>query len=562
MSKRRLDILKICISLVFVIIIFRLVDIQIINYSFYKKKAESQHRRIIPLAAPRGDIYDRNGRLLATSIDTVSIYINPKEFRDYDILSKLLGKKVEKESEKRLFAWVKRKVGLQLAKKIQDLKIKGVYFIPEKKRIYPKGRLASQIVGFVGLDNEGLSGIELGMDEYLKGNEASIVAESDPAGYELLTKRENKEKKYQTGMDVSLTIDESIQYIAERELAKTVKQFSGNYGLIIVLDVKSGELLALAQSPDFDPNNYSKSDPKTWKSKAIDVYEPGSTFKTITMAAGLDTKTINLDSKLKALSQLEIGGKIIKNSHNINFKGLSTVSVSYMLEQSINTAVAQIGMMMGKDLFYKKIRDFGFGDLIDVGLYGESRGIVKPTSTWYAPDIAMMTFGQSIAITPLQLCAAYTSFANGGMLIRPQLIKKIESEDRSFIKTSRLEELHRAISKKAADDTLMILRNVVIHGSGRKAGMANYSVGGKTGTAQKAAPGGRGYMQGHYIASFIGIAPLKDPRIVALVLVDDPKGVIWGETVAGPTFKTVVENTLRYLNVKPDLTPSREASKL
>ncbi len=551
MSKKRLKAFLIFVYIIFAIILLRLADLQIIHYSFYKEKAFDQRRRVIPIAAPRGDIYDRNGRLLATSIDTVSVYINPKIFKDYDILSKALGEKVEPQPEKHLFAWVKRKIDVSKASKIEALKIPGVYFLPEKKRVYPKGNFASQLVGFVGMDNEGLSGIELGMDEYLKGDESSIVAESDPAGYELLTKREDVKKKSQSGMDVYLTVDETVQYVAEKELAKAVKQYKGNYGLLIVLDVKSGEILALAQSPGFNPNEYSKFDPKIWRPRAIDVYEPGSTFKTITMASGLDTGAITLDTHLKPLDQITVGGKIIENSHKVKFKG--PVTISYMLEQSINTAVAQIGLKMGKETFYKKIRDFGFGDLIGVGLFGESRGIVREPSTWYAPDIAMMTFGQSIAVTPLQLCAAYAAIANNGVLIKPQLVKRVESEDQSYIKTSRLEEVKRSISKKTADETKSILENVVLSGSGRKAKMENYRVGGKTGTAQKAIEGGRGYMKGHYVASFIGMAPLASPRIVALVLVDDPKGVIWGETVAAPAFKTVVENTLRYLNVRCDI---------
>lgn len=545
------------ILVVFLLIVLRLIDLQVIHHSFYKGKAEGQRRRIIPIAAPRGDIYDRLGRLLATSINTLSIHVNPKEFSDYEALSKLLGEPIEHFSNKRAFAWVKRKVNIDLAQKIKEAGIKGVYFLPEKKRVYPKGRLASQVLGFVGLDNEGLSGIELGMDEYLKGEELSIVTESDPAGYELLSRRESNKKRSQSGMDVFLTIDETVQYIAERELEKIIKEYNGLSGMVIVMDVKSGEILAIAGKPDFNPNEYYKFDPKTWRPKAIDVYEPGSTFKTITMACGLDEKVINLNTKLKALDSLEIGGKVIKNSHKIDFGG-STITVRRMLEQSVNTAVAQIAIMLGKDRFYNKIRQFGFGDAINVGLAGESRGIVNKPENWYKPDIAMISFGQSIAVTPLQLCAAYLSLGNGGMLVRPQLIKKIESEDQSFIKTSRLEEIKRTISKAAALDTLDVLESVVMNGSGRKAKMENYRVGGKTGTAQKALSGGWGYMAGHYIASFIGMAPISNPRIVSLVLVDDPKGVIWGETVAGPAFKRVVEETLRYLNVRPDKFGSSE----
>lgn len=554
MPKKRLRVLLFLVLFIFVIVAARLVQLQVVDYKFYKSKAEGQRKRIIPLASPRGDIYDRNGRVLATSIDTFSVYVNPQKFKDFQLLSKMIGEKIPEfpKTNRHVFAWVKRKMDRAIAEKIMALKIPEVYFQIEKKRVYPKITLASQVVGFVGLDNEGLSGVERSMDDYLRGEEVNIVTESDPAGYELLTKRESKKKKSLAGMDVYLTIDETIQYIAERELALIMKQYSGLHGLIIVMDSKNGEILALAGKPDFDPNKYYKYDSKVWRSKSVDVYEPGSTFKTITMASGLDTKTITLDTKLKALHKLEIGGKTIENSHTINFGG-STISVSKMLEQSVNTAVAQIGIMMGKDRFYNEIRKFGFGDYLDFGLPGESRGIVNPPDAWYAPDIAMISFGQSIAVTPIQLCAAYACFANKGMLIRPQLIRKIESDDQSFVKTSRYEEIRRAISENAAKDTMTVLENVVLNGSGRKAKIDYFHVGGKTGTAQKANLSGRGYMKDHYISSFIGIAPLSDPRIVALVLVDDPKGCIWGETVAGPAFKRVVEETLRYLNVKPDV---------
>ena len=549
MSKKRVRALIIIISIAFILIAIRLLDIQVIHYSFYKSKAENQHRRIIPLAAERGDIYDRNGELFATSIDLPSIYINPKEFKNYEKLEQVLKEKITRFSNRRLFGWVKRKIDPALADKVKSLNLPGVYFLTEKKRVYPKGRMASQVLGFVGLDNEGLSGIELGMEDYLKGEESSIITESDPAGYELLSKRESKKKKDSSGASIYLTIDESIQFYAERELEKIIKQYSAVSGMIIVADVENGEILALAGKPDFDPNNYSKSNPRNWRCKAVDVYEPGSTFKTITAAIGLDAGVVNLESQLKVLNQLEIGGKIIKNSHNITWKG-STCSLFYMLEQSINTVVAQISIKLGKDRFYNKIRDLGFGDLIDVGLPGESRGIVRDPSTWYKPDIAMISFGQSIAVTPLQLCAAYIAIANGGTLIKPQLIKKIESDDQKFVKTSRLEEVRKALSKKTSEDTIKLLESFVLHGSGRKAQIKGFKVGGKTGTAQKAERGI--YVKGRYIASFIGFAPLSKPKIVALVLIDEPKGVIWGETVCGPGFSQVVENTLRYLSIKPD----------
>jgi len=551
-KKDRVTYLLLLFIAIAVIILVRLADLQLIHHQFYARKAESQRKRIITLAADRGEILDRNGRILATSLDTSSIYVNPRIFKDNEKLIKLLGGKIGPFDKRKLFAWVKRKIPIELAKKIEEQKIPGVSLLKEKKRVYPKGRLASQVIGFCGLDNEGLSGIEQSYDKYLKGVEGSIVTESDPMGYELLSVKEKDVEEASPGMILTLTIDETVQYIAERELEAAIKKFSAVSGNMIVMDIKSGEILALAGKPDFDPNEYSKSSPKNWRTAAVDVYEPGSTFKVITAAAGLDEGVINLDTKLKALDSLTLGGKVIKNSHQIDWGG-SYISVSRMLEQSINTGAAQIGILLGANRFYNKIKDFGFGEKLSINFPGESSGLLKNPANWYKPDIGMITFGQSIAVTPLQLISAVGSIANKGRRIKPVLVKKIESLDGSFLKTYAGEELNRPISEKTAREVKKLMENVVLFGSGKRAKMADYRVGGKTGTAQKAAPGGRGYMAGRYIASFIGFAPLNDPRLIALVIINEPKGSIWGESVAGPVFKEVVEESLRYLNVPPDM---------
>ena len=552
MSKGRLQGLIYLLAILALILLARLIELQLFHHDFYKEKAEDQRRRVINLAAERGDIFDRRGRLLATTIDTHSLAINPRIFTSYEALSKLLGSPVEPFPKKRAFVWVGRKLASDLAAKIKAAKLPGAYLLPDKKRIYPKHHLASQIVGFTGLDNEGLSGIELAWDKYLKGKEGRLITESDPLGYELPQMPERDEERAHPGMNITLTIDESIQYTAERELNRILKQFKASAGNIIVMDIKSGEILALAGLPDFDPNEYQKSNFHLWKSRALDVYEPGSTFKTITAGAALEEGVIQPNEMLKALDRLEIGGKVIENSHPIDWPG-SRISLSFMLEKSINTGAAQVAIKLGPERFYKMIREFGFGESTGVGLFGESKGIVKPPEDWYKPDIAMMSFGQSIAVTPLQLIAAYATIARGGVRVKPTLIKKIESPDATFVRSSSPEELNRVLSPQTAEETKKLLENVVLFGSGRKTQMKHFRVGGKTGTAQKALPGGRGYMKNRFVASFCGFAPLKNPRIAILVLADDPQGVIWGETVAGPSFKVVMEETLRYMNVKPDI---------
>jgi cell division protein FtsI/penicillin-binding protein 2 len=351
---------------------------------------------------------------------------------------------------------------------------------------------------------------------------------------------------------VTLTIDENIQYVAERAIEKQIDKSNAISGMCIVMDAKTGEILALASKPDFDPNNYQTANPRLWHPRILDPYEPGSTFKVITAAAGLAEGVITPDTMLDALDSITIGGKVIENSHRVKWTG-KKITVSKMLEESLNTGAAQIGLKMGPERFYHQIKAFGFGERTGFGLQGESSGIVRYYERWYKPDIGMITFGQSIAVTPLQLLSAVSAFSNHGKRVKPIIVKKIESPDANFVKVFSLHETVSTISDKVASQMKVLMHNVVLYGSGRRAKMDNFKVGGKTGTAQKAVPGGAGYMKGHYIASFIGFAPLDHPRLLALIIVDDPKGSIWGETVCGPVFKEIIEYTLRYLNAKPDI---------
>lgn len=526
-ERRRPLILLIIFAAIFSLVVVRLISLQLFGYEFYKKKSLEQRTRIINLPAERGDIYDRNGEILATTIDTYSVF-----------------------SQKNGFSWVARKLSLAEAQKVRDQSPGELVLFKEKKRVYPKGKFAAQLLGFVGMDNQGLSGVELAWDRYLRGKAGRLITEGDPEGRELLGGAIEKDPG-EEGMNISLTVDNNIQYIAEREIEKQIRDSNAISGMIIVMGAKTGEILALASKPDYDPNNFSKYDSRLWHPRFIDPYEPGSTFKLITVASALDEGVINPNSKLRALDKIEVGGKVIENSHAIDWEG-KDVTVSKVLEQSINTGTVQIGQKLGPERFYKRIRAFGFGDSTGLGLYGESKGILRYWENWYKPDIAMITFGQSIAVTPLQLVSAVSAFANGGRTVKPFIIKKIQSNDDRYIKTFSSDRGGRAVSNRTAEEVKKLMRNVVLHGSGRRAQMEWFTTGGKTGTAQKAFRGG-GYMKGHFIASFIGMAPLDDPEIIALVIVDDPKGSIWGESVCGPVFKNVVEYTLRYLNTKPDM---------
>ena len=525
-NKHRIIVLLTILVILFMAVILRLFDLQILHHQFYLERSHEQRTRIIKLASQRGDIFDCRGNVLATSVDSYSVLLYRR-------------------------GWLARKLSLAGAQKLQKKNPKKSGLLKEKKRIYPKGRLAAQVMGFVGVDNQGLSGIELAYDEYLRGKEGKVVTEGDPEGKELYgALRELEAGK--DGMNLTLTIDENIQYVAEREIEKQIKKSGAASGMCIVMDAQTGGILALASKPDFDPNFYQRSGRKLWHPRFLDPFEPGSTFKLFTVAAALEEGAITLNTKLKAMDQIVIGGKTVENSHPIEWPG-KWISISKMLEKSVNTGAVQVGSKLGPEKFYKRIREFGFGKRTGFGLWGESRGIVRFWKNWYKPDVGMISFGQSIAVTPLQILSAVSAFANQGIMLRPFLVKRIESSQGKFVKFFSQKKRGRAVSKKVASQMKQLMRNIVVRGTGKPADIKGFGVCGKTGTAQKAIPKGRGYLKDRYVSSFVGFAPYHHPRIIALVIIDDPKGTYWGGALCGPVFKKVVEYSLRYLNVKPDM---------
>jgi cell division protein FtsI/penicillin-binding protein 2 len=555
-GSRRSKKLFYLIILFSILVIGRLYYLQILKHNDFIERAEDQRQRTITLSPDRGDIVDRNGNILATSIDSYSLGARPREIKDVEGVSIFLSKVLkenkasikEKLSKKSAFVWIKRKFDASVRDKVLSADIKGLEINMEKKRVYPKGTLASQIIGFVGTDNEGLAGLELSFDDILKGEAGEKTYEQDASRREVVVKEINKATD---GKNITLSIDEAVQFKAEKAVKKMVKDFNGIAGHCIVMDAKTGEILALASYPEFDPNEYKKFSSDTWNTRAVkDVYEPGSTFKMITIASALDEGVINKNSKIYCEDSYVIGGRTIRNSHQLKFE-TRYLSPSDILEQSVNVGVAKIAAeKLGKERFYKKIKDFGFGEKTGIGLPGESSGILYPVSAWNKPDVAMISFGQSISVTPIQLISCLGCFANNGIRVKPILVKKIESPDAGFVKVFVQPKMNRAVSQTTAEQILELSEDVVVNGTGKSAAIDGFRVGGKTGTAQKAKDGK--YLVGDYISSFIGFAPLSSPRLVTLVIIDDPKPVYWGERVAAPTFKEITEFALRRLNVVPD----------
>lgn len=559
-SNKRLLLLLAFFTFLFFAVAARLFYLQVIKYDFFRTRSIDQRTRIIILASDRGDILDREGNVLATSIDTCSVFAVPREIKDKAAVADALSKFIPRNKylilndlyNNKHFVWIERQMPRSLGEKIRNLPLAGVGVLLEKKRIYPGGSLASQLIGFTGIDNLGLSGIELGLDKYLRGNEGKLMTESDPGGRELVSAVPREIEAPTDGMAVTLSIDGSIQYFAQRELARAVREHGARSGSIIVMDVNDGDILAIASKPDFNPNRYGEYPSDNWELRPVlDVYEPGSTFKVITVACGLERGIIGMNDRIECPDSLKVGGRTIENSHKLKPEDRNA-TLHEILAQSINTGAAKIGMKIGEQNLYDFIKRFGFGERTRVGIPGETPGIFRNVKNWSRSDIATISFGQGIAVTALQLIVAVSSIANGGMRIKPALVKKIESLDGSFVKIFPKEEQGRVVSEKTSKEMLELMIYVVDKGTGSFAKIKDFKIAGKTGTAQKVKPGGPGYWPGHYVASFIGVAPATDPKIAVLVIIDEPKGVPWGEKVAAPHFARVMEDTLRYLNIAPD----------
>ena len=558
----RLKAASAVILLVFFAIILRLVFLQTVKHNFYFDLSVEQRTCQVKLASDRGDIFDRNGILLATSKDTYSVFVRPRAMEDKErVFAELVRafpaerKLTEEKFLKNSAFWLVRKIDKKTSDLAKNIKSTEIDIFKEKKRVYPKGHFASQLIGTVGLDNDGLSGIEYGLDKELRGVEGQYIFEKDVKGRQIATGFSKEIQKPTNGMDVYLTIDESIQYVAERELKKTVEKYKPDSASITVMDIKTGEILAVAGLPDFDPNYPSKYSINNWKLRPMtDMYEPGSTFKIITAASGIEEGIVEPDTHIPCPHTIIVGGHHISNSHAVKAKDPTLRDV---IAESLNTGTSYIGIKLGAKRFYDHIKAFGFGERTGTGFPGEARGLVPTPKNWSKSAEAMITFGQTIAVTPIQLLTAISSIANSGLRVRPYIVSMIESPDKSLVRANSTETGKKTVSSATCEKVKDLMRGVVLmpHGTGHKAKLLQYSTAVKTGTAQKPYPGG-GYIPmsaNNFVASIVGFVPSKEPRIAMIVVLDHPRGTIWGAVAAAPVFKEVGEFTLRYLDVAPDL---------
>lgn len=535
--------------------IARLFFIQFFRSSFLTEIAKRQHNLFVELEPRRGTIYDANLKAQAVNISVDSLYASPLQINDKDkgkIISQLepilnLNQAYLKDRlyRKKSFIWLARKITLKQAEAIKKLNIKGLYFIKESKRCYPNGYLASQMLGFAGLDNKGLEGLELFYDSYLRGEPGWALFLRDA--------RQRKLGLYEKivlpkdGYNLVLTVDEVIQFIAERELDKAFKAYHAKGASIVVLDVHTGAILALANRPTFDLNEYAQATKEQIRNRTIcDLFEPGSVFKIVTASAALEEKRVNEEDKFFC----ENGAYRVSTHILHDHRAHGTLTFREVIEQSSNIGTTKVAQMLGPDLIYKYVKLFGFGARLGIDSPGEISGIVKPPRFWSKLSIGAVPIGQEVGVTALQLATAISLIGNGGQLMKPYLVREIKDKYGETIKEFLPTLVRKVISIDTAARMKIILVGVIENGTGKLAKLSGFTAAGKTGTAQKLEPNGA-YSHNKFIASFIGFAPAEDPLIAVVVVLDEPHPYYFGGVVAAPVFKNVAGDTLRYLKTNP-----------
>ncbi|HTM87783.1 MAG TPA: penicillin-binding protein [Terriglobales bacterium] len=539
-----------------VVICARLVQLQVFDYGELEQHALRQQQRTIEVAPRRGIIFDRSGHDLAMSIAVDSIFAVPSEIPDPATAATLLAHVLKLDAAElrarfhasRTFCWVARKVDADASDRVRALNLRGIYFQKESKRFYPKRELAAQVLGYVGMDDEGLSGIEREFDDQLRGQPGRMLISVDAR------KRwfGRVERQPEPGENVVLTIDQAIQYIAERELDKAVRENAAAAGTVIVENPHTGEILALANRPTFNPNQSKKIRPQELNNRAIsDIYEPGSTFKLVTLSAALDQRLTHPNELVDCqMGSIVVGGRRIHDWHPYG-----VMSVANILAHSSDVGTIKIGLRLGDDRLYHYIRSYGFGSQTGIDLPGETRGLTKPVSRWSKVSIGAISMGQEIGVSPIQLAAMVSSIANDGVWIAPRIVAgtiEPRSTPQTVVFHSGAE--HRVISRLTAAEMKQMMEGVVLRGTGRKALLEGYTTAGKTGTAQKVDPITHAYSHSKYVTSFAGFAPVNNPAVVVVVILDSPiTHGHEGGMVGAPLFQRIAQQVLEYLHVPHDV---------
>lgn len=564
-APRRAKAVFYIVMLVGAYLTWRLVDVQLIKGPLYAKEALDQRSDSVEVFARRGTIFDRDGNVLVRSLPSESVYADPYEIGDADHtvadLQSVFGKigpyvAAMLHDRNRRFVWVARKVSREQSDKVVALNLPGVAVKEEDsgRRVDSVGTEASTVLGFVGVDENGLDGLEYAFDDVLRGQSGRVIMETDDLGHRLPFGRERVIKRAKPGLSLQLTLDPYLQFVTEDALATQVRSFHAESGTAIVLDPFTGEVLAMANQPLYDPNAYWKYAPTNLRNRAVmDAYEPGSTYKLVTAAAALESGAATMSTRFASRDTLQIGGRTIHNAED-GFMGSSSGSetLSDIIAYSHNVGAAEVGLHVGARDFYRMEQRAGFGTPTQIGLPGENPGIVPAPAQWSDSSLATMSFGQGVSVTPIAMARYYAAIANGGLLMRPRIVRAILDSDGKILYQYRPEIENRVFSRRVAGELQSFLRGVVQRGTGNpSAQIPGYTTAGKTGTAQVVSNGV--YEPGAYVASFIGMIPATHPRFVIYVKVERPEGAIYGSVVAAPAFVKIAKAAMLHADVMPSM---------
>jgi cell division protein FtsI (penicillin-binding protein 3)/stage V sporulation protein D (sporulation-specific penicillin-binding protein) len=553
-TNRRITLLAAAFLVLLGAALARAVWIQVVKGPEYAAMALRQHRETVVVPASRGTIVDRNGEPLAIGRLATTVYANPRQVNDPRDLTLAASKQLGLDpaelypmlvDRSRGFVYVERKADPRKAKILQSMNFAGLGFYPEELRFYPQGPVAAQVIGYAGLDNKGLEGLERSLEGTLAGKPGSQTIVKDPFGRAL----DVVETKAETpGRSVRLTIDREIQANAEEILQDTVRRWGARAATAIVMDPHTGEIYAMATAPRFNANRFPTTRADRRRNRAVtDTYEPGSTFKLVTVAAGLQERMITPRSSFVLAPTIKVADRVIHEAHT---RGTERLTVKQIVEQSSNIGTITIAQRLGAGRLASWVDRFGFGARTGVDFPGESPGFALPLDQWSGSTIGTVPIGHGIAVTPVQMARAYAAIANGGRLVRPHLIDRIDG------KTVGTTRGPRVVSRRVSDQMLSMLRGVVLEGTGTEAAIPGYTVAGKTGTAAKIDPDGT-YSTSRYVASFVGLVPATKPRLVIMVMVDEPHGDIYGGVVAAPAFREIARFNLQHLEIPQDAPRTR-----
>jgi cell division protein FtsI (penicillin-binding protein 3) len=543
------------VACAFLGILVRLSFLQIVKHDEYSRLAESQHAKTIALKPKRGPIVDRTGQVLAESSAAESLFALPHRIDDIPRLARRLAPILgdpPSEIAKRMdaskrFVWVKRKLPPAVTQAVRELNDPGLGFIQESLRLYPSRELAAQVVGFEGLDGKGLGGVEQVWDQHLAGAEGRALVERDALGRDV-TGAPTILKASVPGQGIALTIDATLQYLAEKEVEAAWQRTRSKAAMAVMMDPRTGEILALAIRPTFNPNAFATATDEQRRNRAItDPFEPGSTFKVIMAAAALEEGVVKPTDRFYGENgKIKVATAVISD-----WKPFGWLTFSEVLQNSSNVGSIKAGTLLGKERYYRYITAFGFGQPVGLGLPGESRGQLRAPARWSALSLATMSIGQEISVTAVQILSAFAAIANGGRLMQPQIVRAVLDAQGREASVFEPKAIRQVISPETARELTTIMTAVVREGTGHNAAIPGYEVAGKTGTAQKMDPATRRYSHAPGILSFVGFAPADDPRMAMIVLLDEPKNEKWGSEAAAPIFSAIGREALRHMNVPP-----------